>query len=137
MAPWLYPLRDGLGLRDNDAFSRIVMALKYYDSFFRRYPAEFAGTPNAAIEDARAAFAAAAGREAAQVQRVPSEKVAETGVAIAPRLADRPVGRHMVTRILAAVVAFGALCISAGYSLAAPLTPFWVPTRDNVSARSA
>jgi hypothetical protein len=38
----LYRLRDALGLRDNDAFWSIVMALEYYDSFFRRYPAELA-----------------------------------------------------------------------------------------------
>jgi len=122
----LYRLRDALGLRDNDAFWSIVMALEYYDSFFRRYPAELAEHTERCIEDARAAFAAAATCEAAQVQRRLSEKVAETSVAIARRLAERPVGLHRVTMLLAAVVAFGALCVSAGYSLAAPVKPFWV-----------
>jgi hypothetical protein len=37
-----YHLRDALGLRDNDAFWSIVMALEYYDSFLRQYPAQFA-----------------------------------------------------------------------------------------------
>jgi hypothetical protein len=36
----LYRLRDALGLRDNDAFCSIVMALEYYDSFFQQYPAQ-------------------------------------------------------------------------------------------------
>ena len=79
----LYRLRDALGLRDNDAFWSIVMALEYYDSFFRRYPAELAEYTERCIEDARGAFAAAAERETAHVQRTLSEKVAETSVAIA------------------------------------------------------
>jgi hypothetical protein len=81
------------------------------------------------IESARAAFAAAAEKEAAQVQRVLSEKVAETSVQIARKLAERPVGLHRVTTMLAAVVAFGTFCASAGYSLGAPERPFWV-TKD-------
>ena len=126
----LYRLRDALGLRDNDAFWSIVMALEYYDSFFRRYPAQLAEHTERCIESARAAFAAAAEREAAQVQRTLSEKVAETSVAIARRLAERPVGLHRVTMLLAAAVAFGALCIGAGYSLAAPVRPFWVTSAE-------
>jgi hypothetical protein len=126
-------LRDALGLRDNDAFWSIVMALEYYDSFFRRYPAELAEHTGRCIEDARAGFAAAAEREAAHVQRTLSEKVAETSVAIARRLAERPVGLHRVTMLLAAVVAFGALCVSAGYSLAAPIKPFWVTSAETLT----
>jgi hypothetical protein len=38
----LYRLRDALGLGDNDAFWSIVMALEYYDSFFRQYPTQLA-----------------------------------------------------------------------------------------------
>ena len=129
----LYRLRDALGLRDNDAFWSIVMALEYYDSFFRRYPAELAKHTERCIEDARAAFAAAAEREAAQVQRTLSEKVAETSVAIARRLAERPVGLHRVTMLLAAVVAFGALCVSAGYSLAGPVKPFWATSTETLT----
>ena len=129
----LYRLRDALGLHDNDAFWSIVMALEHYDSFFRRYPAELAEYTERCIENARAAFAAAAEREAAQVQQTLSEKVAETSVAIARRLAERPVGVHRVTMLLAAVVAFGALCVSAGYSLAAPVKPFWVTGSETLT----
>ena len=129
----LYRLRDALGLRDNDAFWSIVMALEYYDSFFRKYPAQLAKHTERCIEDARAAFAAAAEREAARAQRTLSEKVAETSVAIARRLAERPVGLHRLTTLLAAVVAFGALCVSAGYSLAAPGKPFWVAKPETVA----
>jgi hypothetical protein len=122
----LYRLRDALGLRDNDAFWSIVMALEHYDSFFRAYPEKLAEETARAIENARAAFAVAAEKEAAQVQRVLSEKVAETSVQIARRLAERPVGIHRVTTALAAVVAFGALCVRSGYSLASAEKPFWV-----------
>jgi hypothetical protein len=128
-----YRLRDALGLRDNDAFWSIVMALEYYDSFFRRYPAELAEYTERCIEDARAAFAAAAEREAAQVQRTLSEMVAETSVAIARRLAERPVGLHRVTMLLSAVVTFGALCVNAGYSLGAPVKPFWATRTETLT----
>jgi hypothetical protein len=124
----LYRLRDALGLRDNDAFWSIVMALEHYDSFFRAYPEKLAEETARSIEKARAAFAVAAEKEAAQVQRVLSEKVAETSVQIARKLAERPLGLHRVTAVLAAVVAFGALCTAAGYSLAAAPRPFSVAT---------
>ena len=128
----LYRLRDALGLRDNDAFWSIVMALEHYDSFFRAYPAQLADAAGWTIENARAAFAAAAEREAAEVQRVLSEKVAETSVEIARKLAERPVGLHRVTLVLAAVVAFGALCVNAGYELAGAGRPFWAAKVGNL-----
>jgi hypothetical protein len=56
----LFRPRDALGLRDNDAFWSIVMALEYYDSFFGQYSAPLAVQTERCIEDARTAFAAAA-----------------------------------------------------------------------------
>lgn len=128
----LYRLRDALGLHENDAFWSIVMALEHYDSFFRRYPTELAERTEACIEKARVAFAVAAESEAAHVQRMLSEKVAETSVQIARKLAERPVGVHRITMVLAAVVAFGALCVHAGYTLATPDPPFWVHSNANL-----
>jgi hypothetical protein len=64
------------------------MALEYYDSFFRQYPAQLAEHTERCIEDARAAFAAAAAREAAHAPRTVSEEVAEASVAVARRLAE-------------------------------------------------
>jgi hypothetical protein len=119
-------LRDALGLQDNDAFWAIVMALEHYDSFFRRYPRELAEEAARTIESARAAFAVAAAKEAALAQRRLAEQVAQTSVEIARRLAARPVGLHRVTLVLASVVAFGALCVAAGYGWAAANRPFWV-----------
>jgi hypothetical protein len=113
-----YRLRDALGLRDNDAFWSIVVALEYYDSFLRQYPAQFAEASARAIENARAAFAAAAQKEAAHVQRILAANVAETSVNIARGLADRPIGVHHVSLWLGAAIAFGALCVHAGYRLA-------------------
>jgi hypothetical protein len=121
----LYRLRDALGLHDNDAFWSIVMALEHYDSFFRAYPAQLAEQTARCIDNARAAFAEAAEQEASHTARVLSEKVAETSVEIARKLAERPVGWHRITIVLSAVVAFGALCVHAGYSLAGPGKPFW------------
>ena len=77
----LYRLRDALGLRDNDAFWSIVMALEHYDSFFRAYPEKLAEQTARTIESARAAFAIAAEKEAAQALH--------RAVAIAPLAAAR------------------------------------------------
>ena len=121
----LYRLRDALGLRDNDALWSIVMALEHYDSFFRAYPEKLAEKTAQCIERARATFAMAAREEAARAQRLLSESVAQTSVEIARKLAERPLGFHRVAAALAAVVAFGALCVCAGYDLAASDAPFW------------
>ena len=126
-------LRDALGLRDNDAFWCIVMALEHYDAWFREYPRKLAEETRSSIEQARAAFAVAAENEAAHVQRVLSEKVAETSVQIARKLAERPVGLHRITLVLSCVVAFGALCVDAGYTLRGTERPFWVGGAGAVS----
>ena len=122
----LYRLRDALGLHDNDAFWSIVMALEHYDSFFRAYPAQLAEVTGRVIDNVRAACASAAAQEVALVQQSLSEKVAETSVVLARKLADKPLGIHRFTLALSAVVAFGALCVDAGYALATRGRPFWV-----------
>jgi hypothetical protein len=121
----LYRVRDALGLRDNDAFWAIVMALEHYDSFFRRYPVELAEATESAMEGLRAASRAAAAEEVALVQRVLAEKVAQTSVEIAKKLSGKPIEFHRVTLVLAAVVAFGGLCEQAGYSFGSTAPPFW------------
>jgi hypothetical protein len=55
-------------------------------------------------------------------------------VEIARKLADKPVGLHRVTGALATVVAFGALCVAAGYSLAAGPRPVWMTPEPGGSA---
>ena len=102
------------------------MALEYYDAFFRQYPAQLAEETARCIESARAAFALAAAQEAARAQHLLSEKVAQTSVEMARKLAERPVRVDRVTTALASVVAFGALCVSSGYHLASTPMPFWV-----------
>lgn len=132
----LYRLRDALGLRDNDALWSIVIALEHYDSFFRAYPDKVAEKTAQSIDNARAAFAAAARLEAAQVERLLSERVAQTSVEIARKLAEEPWRPHRITAVLAAVVAFGALCVHAGYSLALTDKPFWVARSESASGLS-
>jgi hypothetical protein len=102
----------------------------------RQYPVRLAEETGRCIESARVAFAVAAENEAAHVQRVLSEKVAETSVEIARKLAERPMGLHRVTMVLAAVVAFGALCVSAGYSLMATLAVLACCARQETAAET-
>lgn len=122
----LYRLRDALGLKDNDAFWSIVMALEHYDAFFRQYPAQLAEETARCIENARVAFASAAEQEGARAQHLLSERVAQTSLEIARKLAEKPVRIDRVTTALASVVAFGALCVNSGYHLASTPVPFWV-----------
>lgn len=122
----LYRVREALGLSDNDAFWYIVMILEHYDSLYRDYPRLISQQAEATVESARRAFAVAAEAESAKAQRMLAQRVAETSVAIAQRLAERPVGLHRVTAIFAAVVAFGAMCLTAGVELAGGRPGWWV-----------
>ncbi len=81
---------DALGLRDNDAFWSVVMALEHRDSFLRAYPAQLAAETRRCIEQAREALSVAAQREATHVHRMLSEKVVQTSAEIA---ASSPTGR--------------------------------------------
>jgi hypothetical protein len=122
----LQRIRDALDLRENDAFWYILMALESYDSMYREYPRILTETTTRAVKDARAAFAAAAALESAKAQRMLSEQVSRTSVAIAKKLAERSMGVERVTMMLAAVVSFGAVCTVSGYCLVGAERPFWV-----------
>ena len=122
----LYRVRDALGLHDNDAFWYIVMVLEHYDSLYRDYPKQIGDEARRIIEEARRTFAVAAEEESAKAQRMLSQKVAETSVEIARKLAKRPIGVHRITALLAAVVLFGAMCMTVGYKLAdGGANPLW------------
>src|ERR1017187_10335100 len=113
------------------------MALEYYDSCFGGYAAELAESTERCIEDARAAFAAAADREVAQVQRTVSEKVAETIVTIARGLTERPVGTrreiHRVTMFRPWWWRSARCARPLVYSLRGPLKPFWAMKTETLA----
>jgi hypothetical protein len=121
----LHRLRDALGVQDNDALWAIVMALELYDSFYRRYPEQLAAETSKAIEGARQAFAAAAAAEAAKASAVLSKQVARSSVALATKMAGRSIALPWVAAAGAALVAFGAICLSAGATLGAGARPVW------------
>jgi hypothetical protein len=92
----------------------------------RRYSAQLAEHTANCIESTRTTFAVTAQNEAAHVAQLLAERVAETSVEIARNIAERPVGLHRVTTLLASVVAFGGRCVRARYSLAgSEEKPFW------------
>lgn len=122
----LYRMRDAFGLRENDAFWLILIALESYDSLYREYPKILSERMGRILVEAQATLAKTATLEAAKAERVLSEQVARTSVAIAKKLAERPVGLHRITAILAAIVAFGTICTMSGYMLAGGERPFWV-----------
>ncbi|MGA2451250.1 MAG: hypothetical protein ABTD50_21535 [Polyangiaceae bacterium] len=101
------------------------MALDHGDSFLRKYPAQLAEHAANQIENARTALAAATKKEAAHVGRLLAERVAETSVEIARKLAQRPGGLHRVAKLFASVIAFGAMSVHVGYSSSGSDKPFW------------
>jgi hypothetical protein len=129
-------LRSVLGLRDNDAFWGIVLALEHYDSFFRAYPEKLAAVTEHAVDNVRQACAAAAAQEVAAVQLALAQQVADTSVELARQMADRPMDVHRIGAACAAMVAFGGLCVHAGYELAAPHRPFWMHMSEGSSPAS-
>ena len=131
----LYRVRDALGLSENDAFWYIVMTLEHYDALYREYPRIIQEEAARTIENSREAFAAAAKLEAARAEQMLAEKVAETSVAIAKKLAEKPIGIDRVTGMFAAVVLFGSICMAAGYHLAAGEKPFWATRAVSGSAK--
>jgi hypothetical protein len=122
----LHRIRDALHLGDNDALWLVILALEHYDGLFRTYPDRLAEATRTALEHARVHFAAAAEAEFARAERRLAERVAATSVALARTLAApaSPVPRIATT--LALLIAFGALCTSAGAVLATSPPPFWV-----------
>jgi hypothetical protein len=127
-------IRDALGVRENDAFWAIIVAYELYDSLFAAYPTKIAEEARFTIERAREAYAVAAEAEAAKCHNALAIKVAETSVEIAKKLAEKPIGIHQVTALLAGVVAFGALCLACGFKLATTSAPFWGAGADKQSA---
>jgi hypothetical protein len=121
----LYRVRDAVGLHDNDAFWYIVMILEHYDSLYRDYPKQIGDEARRVVEEARRMFAVAAEAESAKAQKMLAQKVAETSVDIARKLAERPVGVHRITALLGVVVLFGAMCMTVGYQLADGANPLW------------
>jgi hypothetical protein len=110
----LYRVRDALGIRDNDAFWFIVMTLEHYDSLYESYPGKMAQAAKEAIAGARGAFEAAAVAESARVRRLLAEEIGRVAAK-----SEGSLGRAVAVAGagLAAVVVFGAICVSAGLSL--------------------
>jgi hypothetical protein len=123
---WLVNVQATLGLHDNDAFWFVVLMLEHYNGLYQQYPTTMAEEAARAIEGARAAFADAARAEAAQARRKLVEDVTKTSSEIARRVAETPFTLHRITVALALLVAFGSLCLVAGYHLASGARPFWV-----------
>jgi len=110
----LYRVRDALGIQENDAFWYIVMTLEHYDSLYDGYPAKMAQAAEEAIARARGAFEAAAVAESVAVRRLLAEEVRRVAAKSGEGLSGF-VG--VVGAVLAAVVVFGAICVSAGFAL--------------------
>jgi hypothetical protein len=110
----LYRARDALGIRENDAFWYIIMLLEHYDALYASYPARMAAAADDAVAKARGAFEAAALAETAAARRLLAEEVKRVAAKSAGGLENR---LGVIGAVLAAVVVFGAVCMSAGAAL--------------------
>jgi hypothetical protein len=110
----LYRVRDALRIQENDAFWHIVMTLEHYDSLYDGYPAKMAQAAEEAIARARGAFEAAAVAESVAVRRLLAEEVRRVAAKSGEGLSWF-VG--VVGAVLAAVVVFGAIYVSAWFAL--------------------
>lgn len=121
----LHRVKDALHLGDNDALWLVLLALEHYDTLFRSYPETLAHATRAALDDARTAFAEAADHEFARAERRLAERVASTSLKLARTLAARDPAWLGPLLTLAFVIAFGALCTTAGALLATGPAPSW------------
>lgn len=115
-------IRDALELGDNDALWAIVMALEHYDSLYRKYPEQLARETERAIDKSRQAFAAAAAADASSVHAAIAKHAVRE---LAKKMTGRSVGTAWIAAAAAGRVAFGAICLSAGATLAGGARPFW------------
>jgi len=87
---------------------------------------QLAEATECAVENVRAACAAAAHEEVAAVRCELVAKGAEASVDLAHKPADNPLRIHQVGGAFAAVVPFGTPCVHAGHELWMTWVPSWV-----------
>jgi hypothetical protein len=129
-------VRDALGVRDNDALWTVVLALEHYDGLFRAYPAQLAAATADVLQGVRLASVAVAEQEVAHAHRALAVRLSGESVRLARELAARPVSVPAISLGLALLVAFGVLCMRAGYGLGARGGALAVPSTGSGPGRA-
>ncbi len=113
----LYRVRDGLGLRNNDAMWMVLMALGHYETQYRKVPALIAEATKEAVGNARGAAEAEVRAAAAQATAQLTRTVSETARHIAEHNANAKRWQWIVGCVVGsalALVLVGAWAFHAG-----------------------
>nr|WP_172689307.1 hypothetical protein [Pseudomonas fluorescens]ARJ57909.1 putative mobilization protein MobE [Pseudomonas fluorescens] len=123
----LYRVKNALNIRDNDAMWMILMALESYDTLYSKYPALIAGQVDVVIEKQRELIAEIVDAESKKALSTLSSAVAHTSQIVATKVADTARWQAWGW-VCVGLIAFGALCLTAGFVLGSGNMPFWALT---------
>ena len=126
----LYRVKNALNIRDNDAMWMILMALESYDTLYSKYPALIAGQVDVVIEKQRELIAEIVDAESKKALSTLSSAVAQTSQLVAMKVADTARWQAWGW-VCVGLIAFGALCLTAGFVLGSGNMPFWVSTHQS------
>ena len=126
----LYRVKNALNIRDNDAMWMILMALESYDTLYSKYPALIAGQVDVVIEKQRELIAEIVDAESKKALSTLSSAVAQTSQLVATKVADTARWQAWGW-VCVGLIAFGALCLTAGFILGSGNMPFWASTHQS------
>jgi len=126
----LYRVKNALNIRDNDAMWMILMALESYDTLYSKYPALIAGQVDVVIEKQRELIAEIVDAESKKALSTLSSAVAQTSQLVAMKVADTARWQAWGW-VCVGLIAFGALCLTAGFILGSGNMPFWASTHQS------
>ncbi|KPW57131.1 hypothetical protein ALO86_200109 [Pseudomonas syringae pv. berberidis] len=126
----LYRVKNALNIRDNDAMWMILMALESYDTLYSKYPALIAGQVDVVIEKQRELIAEIVDAESKKALSTLSSAVAQTSQLVAMKVADTARWQAWGW-VCVGLIAFGALCLTAGFVLGSGNMPFWALTHQS------
>lgn len=126
----LYRVKNALNIRDNDAMWMILMALESYDTLYSKYPALIAGQVDIVIEKQRELIAEIVDAESKKALSTLSSAVAQTSQLVALKVADTARWQAWGW-VCVGLIAFGALCLTAGFVLGSGNMPFWASTHQS------
>lgn len=120
----LYRVKNALNIRDNDAMWMILMALESYDTLYSKYPALIAGQVDVVIEKQREFIAEIVDAESKKALSTLSSAVAQTSQLVATKVANTARWQAWGW-VCIGLIAFGSLCLTAGFILGSGNMPFW------------
>lgn len=126
----LYRVKNALNIRDNDAMWMILMALESYDTLYSKYPALIAGQVDVVIEKQRELIAEIVDAESKKALSTLSSAVAQISQLVAMKVADTARWQAWGW-VCVGLIAFGALCLTAGFILGSGNMPFWASTHQS------